>query len=280
MSIRVVCDKCGFKYKLKDTLAGRKVKCKICQAVFVVPAPPLPSEVSPGGSQMYRYAERERGFEFALGDSEAIEQISGHIERHLGPVANVFHEILSDLVHIDVHVVEPTDERPFYTLVTSGMSDRPMNVPPECQDLRFAELMISLPADWPMTQEAFRQDDVFWPVRGLKFLARFPHEYETWLSWGHTIPNGDPPEPFADNTSLCCMLLLSPVRAPDEFSSLQIDHEKTINFYSLVPLYQEEMEFKLEQGTDALIERFAEHNVTELLDIQRPNVCRRRKGWV
>ena len=29
----------------------------------------------------------------------------------------------------------------------------------------------------------------FWPIQMLKFLARFPHEYKTWLGWGHTIPN-------------------------------------------------------------------------------------------
>jgi hypothetical protein len=228
---------------------------------------------------MYRYGDRERDFELAMGDEQTIERISRHIEEHLGPVANVFHELVSDLVHIDVHVVEPTDERPFYTLITTGMSDRPMTAPPQCHNFRFAELMISLPADWPMTQEAFQQDDVYWPVRGLKFLARFPHEYETWLGWGHTIPNGDPPEPLADNTALCCLLLLSPAHVPEGFSSLRVDHEKTVNFYSLVPIYREEMEFKLEKGTDALVERFIEHQVTELLDVNRPNVCRRKKGW-
>lgn len=33
MTILVACEKCGFRYKLKDELAGKKVKCKECQAV-------------------------------------------------------------------------------------------------------------------------------------------------------------------------------------------------------------------------------------------------------
>ena len=37
MTISVACEKCGFKYKLKDELAGKKVTCKDCQTVFVVP---------------------------------------------------------------------------------------------------------------------------------------------------------------------------------------------------------------------------------------------------
>jgi predicted Zn finger-like uncharacterized protein len=279
MAVRATCDNCGYKYKLKDELAGRKVKCKICQHVFALPKlPPEGVEVSKGGSLMYRYEERKREFEMAIGDEQTIEAIGEHISQHLGKVDMVWHELISDLVHIDVHMIEPTDERPFYTLVTSGMSDRPMTVPPECEHLRYAELMLSLPPDWQMTQEAFEDDANYWPMRLLKMLARFPHEYETGLGWGHTIPNGDPPEPFSDNTAFCCALLLSPVLVPDGFDQLKIDEERTVHFYSLVPIYREEMDFKLKKGTDALIERFAANEVSELLDLSRVNVCK-KKGW-
>ena len=52
----------------------------------------------------------------------------------------------------------------------------------------------------------------------------------------------------------------------------------TIHFYSFVPLYAEEVAFKLEQGAEPLLERFAKNRVTELLDIKRVNVCK-KKGW-
>ena len=78
---------------------------------------------------------------------------------------------LSDLVHIDIHMVEPTPEKNYYTLVTSGMSDRPMNAPAECGELRYAEIAISLPPDWPLTQEAFADENNYWPLRWLKILA-------------------------------------------------------------------------------------------------------------
>jgi hypothetical protein len=278
MSIQVSCVNCGYKYKLKDELAGKKVKCKICKHVFVLPSlPPEGAEVSKGGSVMYQHAERRSGFELAIGDEQTIEAIGDHLKQ-LGEPGMVWHELISDLVHIDVHTIEPTDERPFHTLVTSGMSDRAMTVPPECEDLRHAELMLSLPADWPLTREAFENEANYWPMRLLKMLARFPHEYETWLGWGHTIPNGDPAEPFSDGTKLCCALLLSPVLVPEGFSELKIDDERTVHFYSLIPIYKEEMDFKLEKGTDALVERFIEHQVTELLNPNRPNVCK-KKGW-
>jgi hypothetical protein len=281
MGIRVNCEKCGFEYKLKDELAGKKVKCKICQAVFVVPRPqtgPTPVDSTGHGDPVYRYTERPTQFELAIGDSENIERITEHIERCCGPVDGVMHELVSDLVHIDVHSVKPTAERPYHTLVTSGMSDRPMNAPEQASDCKFAELMLCLPPDWPLDEKSWEEPRWYWPVYLLKMLARFPHEYQTWLWWGHTMPNGDPAEPYAENTQLCCALLLAPTLFDDSFSQLEIDGEKTIHFLSIVPLYQEEIAFKLDKGAEALCERFDKHNITELLNPQRVNVCK-KKGW-
>lgn len=267
MGIRVECDQCAQKYHLKDELAGKRVKCKICKTVFTVPAP----------GPVIEHGARTKGFEFATGDGENIEQISSHIERHYGKIAMVFHEVISDLVHIDVHWVQPTVERPYHTLITSGMSDRPMATPEGAEDFRFGELVISLPPEWPISMEAFKDECHYWPLRQLKTLARFPHEYDTWLSFGHTVPNGDPAEPYAKNTKLCCALLLFPLLVDSAFWSLVVNPKKTIRFFSLVPLYRAEMELKLKQGTDPLLDKLGAHEVNELLNPQRVNVCKR--GW-
>jgi hypothetical protein len=267
VGIRVQCEQCAHKYHLKDELAGKRVKCKICKNTFTVPAP----------GPIIQHGARTKDFEFATGDDHNIEQITNHIERYYGKIAMVFHEIMSDLVHIDVHWVQPTVERPFHTLITSGMSDRPMTVPAGAEDFRFGELVISLPPDWPITEEAFKNERNYWPVRLLKMLARFPHEYDTWLSFGHTLPNGDPAEPYADNTKLCCAYLLYPLLADRQFWSLEANSEKTIRFYSIIPLYRAEVELKLKQGSDALLDKLGEHEVNELLNPKRVNVCKR--GW-
>lgn len=278
MGIRVECEQCGYKYHLKDELAGKKVKCKICRTTFVVPRQAKDIvKNAPGGGQIIAHAPRTKDFEFAIGNEESIEQVSGHIERHYGKIEIVWHEILSDLVHIDVHWVRPTSTRPYHALITSGMSDRPMTVPSGAEAFRYGEIMICLPPTWQLSEQAFKDEKWYWPVRWLKILGRFPHEYDTWLTWGHTIPNEDPPQPFADNTRLCCSLLLAPILAQKGFSELKIDDERTIRFYALVPLYREEMEFKLKQGLDPLLERLDKHQVSEVLDIKRTNVCKR--GW-
>src|SRR5262245_19274320 len=193
------------------------------------------------------------------------------------------HELVSEPVHVDIHTVKPTQDRPYHTLVTSGMSDRPMLTPPDAPDevraCQFAELMLCLPPDWPLDQKSWENPRHYWPIYLLKMMARFPHEYQTWLWWGHTLPNGDPAEPYADNTKLCCALLLSPLLFDQKFSQLDVSPEKTIHFLSIVPLYQEEIDLKLDKGAEALCELFSKHKVTELLDVKRENVCQKRGWW-
>ncbi len=90
-------------------------------------------ERSGSGHPIIRYSARNLRrdpSEFVEQDAEAGERIGTHIEAYVGSIDGVFHEIASDIVHVDVHHVTPTDQRPYHTLVTSGMSDRPMAAPP------------------------------------------------------------------------------------------------------------------------------------------------------
>jgi hypothetical protein len=229
-------------------------------------------ERSRSGAPIHRYGARTRGYQVAEGDDETVLAIGNHIEKHIGPVTQVWHEIISDLVHLDVSHIGPSQGRDHHTFITSGMSDQPMTVPEGAEAFDRAELMLCLPASWKVDEDAFKNDENYWPIWWLKRLARFPHEYQTWLGWGHTVPNGDPPRPFTKSTDLCCMLLLQPVLTPEAFSQLHV-RGTTINFYAVLPLYAEEMQLKLNAGTNALLDLFDEHGVTEVLEVDRPNVA-------
>ena len=236
---------------------------------------PGEQEFSEAGQPIHRYGEPTGGDPLAFGDPANIEAISNHIQAHVGPVEMVFHELISPVVHVDVHHVEPQRKRPWHTLVTSGMSDRPMHVPEGAEGFAYAELVACLPPDWPMEQKAWADENHYWPIRWLKILARFPHEYESWLGYGHSIPNGDPAEPFADSTTMCGMLLLPPTTTPEEFWTLELD-DRSINFWAIVPLYAEELDLKLNKGTDELLERFDRYGINEVIDPRRRNVAKKR----
>ncbi len=236
-------------------------------------------EKTESGSPIYRYDEESRN-EFQPPSGEGnIEEISDHIEKYIGKIDMVFHELISDQVHIDLHWIKPTAERPFHTLVTSGMSDKPMSAPQEMNDFRYAELCICLPAEWKISNEDFEDENNYWPLRWLKMLSRFPHEYNTWLGYGHTIPNGNPAEPFTNQTRLNTMLLLPPMLFDEGFHELKITAEKTIYFYALYPLYQEEVDLKMKKGVEGLYEGFEQIGLTDILDINRPNSVKRKKRF-
>jgi len=230
---------------------------------------------SGSGSPILRHPAPTRGFEPAEpGDEEVHDALEAHIERHFGPVAWVWHELASHLVHIDVHVVEPSFGRPFYTLVTGGMSDRPMNVPDAAIEAGLAdraELLLCLPADWPLGQQAFADEAAYWPIRLLKTIARLPHEYDTWIGPWHSIPNGDPAEPYMPDLPFVGALVVEMLRCPPEAHTVVTESGKEISLLAVVPLHQAEIDVKLTQGSQALLDAFRSATVSELFDPERPS---------
>lgn len=196
-----------------------------------------------------------------------MDALESHIQTYFGKFTNVLHEDISPDIHVDIYIVEPTPERNYYTLVTMGMGARKMNVPKALRKERLerAELLFSLPPDWNFEQ--LGDAAWFWPIRWLKILARLPGEHDTWLGRGHTIPAG---QPLAENTELCGMLLTMPYFFDATAATCTLPGGDTVNFYQLVPLYENEMEFKINHGVDALEEQCPE-DFDMVLDLQRPN---------
>ena len=238
---------------------------------------PRTDEYSPGGSPIYRYKTPEKqGFRPPETEAASMEAIEKHMDKIFPNRGGfVYHEIMSDLVHIDVHILRPAGPDDCYVVYTTGMSDLPMNLPEEIadrEDLKYAELYILLPGGWNVGEEGAAARDVpyesFWPIQMLKFLARFPHEYRTWLGWGHTIPNGPQYTPICDGVGFGGAVLTQPSLVPP----LETGGRK-ISFYMMVPAYKEEIEYKLKYGMEGLGQRFVENRMPMVLDIHRPNCC-------
>lgn len=239
-------------------------------------------ETSPDGSTIYQYKDCANT---GLRPPEVCGLYAADVEKHFkklfpGRECIVFREIESDLIHIDVHVMLPTRKQPFYVLYTTGMSDLPMTLSPdiaqEYKHLERAELFIMLLADWdpgdgsnpqlPYTQ--------YWPIHMLKCLARFPHEYDIWLGWGHSMPNGPNYEPLVEGCNMGGFVLLEPDENP---GLLKTADGTPLHLYMVVPVYREEIEYKLEHGMHALEELFAQNNLPQVLDLHRPNYCQNQK---
>ena len=188
---------------------------------------------------------------------EEMSAVEQHIKNTFGAFKNVFHELVSPDIHVDICVVPPSEGRDYYTLVTMGMGAHRMNVPEELAEYKLerAELAIALPPDWKLDEESLKEEQWYWPIGLLKVLARLPIAEDTWLGFGHTM---DKQSPFAEGTKLCGALLVGPqdiVWTGGEVCTLPSGEE--VNFYQVIPLYRNEIEYKLEHDADALLKKMA-----------------------
>jgi len=235
-------------------------------------------ERSGSGAPVYRYPAVERGWEAAAPpDTMLREALGEHLEGLIGPCDSVWHEIASDLVHLDVTMWRPTPDRPFYTFVTEGMSDLPMAVPADDAaegSSRFVELVLCLPDGWPVpgadgATAPWQDEGAYFPIWWLKMLARLPHEYRTWLGFGHSVPNGDPAEPLAPGSELVGWMILPPLTLPAGSDTFCAPDGRRVQLFGVVALTGPELDRKLAQGTGSLLDAFDAHGVTELLDVYR-----------
>ncbi|MDP1662896.1 MAG: suppressor of fused domain protein [Phycisphaerales bacterium] len=225
------------------------------------------------------YTPKDRPFEPATGNDDTLEAVDKYADRFLGGVQTVLHEVMSDLIHLDVHICPPTPGRDCYTLITSGMSDRPMPKADEWGVPPYAELMLRLPSTWPMPKTldvvADYQTDATWPIDVLKKAARMPHDCDSALGYGHTISFDRPPGPLHTSVRFVSLMLLPTVQPVEVADSFTTRDGRTVYVYVLHPLLPDELEHKLKEGrADSLFPYMDACKLSEVIDVNRPSVLR------
>ena len=214
--------------------------------------------LNPDGTKADAFWSSRKNSEPEVYSEDEMSAIEQHIQSTFGAFDQVFHELDSPDIHVDICVVPPSERRNYYTLVTMGMGAHRMNVPKELAEYKLerAELAIALPPDWKLDKDSMQEERWYWPIGLLKVLARLPISNDTWLGFGHTM---EKQSPFAEDTELCAAILTGPqdmdLDTCGEVCILPGGEE--VNFYQVLPLYREEMEYKLEHDADALLERLA-----------------------
>ena len=212
--------------------------------------------LNPDGTKADAFWSSRKNSEPEVYSEDEMSAIEQHIKNTFGEFENVFHELVSPDIHVDICVVPPSEERDYYTLVTMGMGAHRMNVPEELAEYKLerAELAIALPADWKLDQESMKDEKWYWPIRLLKSLARLPIASDTWLGFGHTMDNK---ENFAENTKLCAAILTGPQSTEEGGEVCTLPGGEEVNFYQVIPLYEDELDYKLEHDVDALLDKMA-----------------------
>ncbi|WP_298639943.1 suppressor of fused domain protein [uncultured Cardiobacterium sp.] len=204
------------------------------------------------------------------------QEMRAHIERHFGPIAATFKREESAST-IDLLWLPPDNDHPYQTLITSGLSDHPMDVPDDADRARREriELMIMLPLKWQFSPQNLHSEQGYWPIVWLSMLADYAQSKGNWIGIGNLFPNGNPMTPIA-GTPFSGVTILPPfIGHPQESGTYRSKDGTRINIYCLMPLYAGEIELLNREGLEALLARFdACHITSEVADPARPDSSR------
>lgn len=197
-----------------------------------------------------------------------------HLTEFLGDDYTVLTEKVSAGIHLDVVVFRPTEAVPYVTLVTSGLSDVPMNTPTQRGER--LELMIGVDPGWPgidpLDADLMKDPANFWPIKLLKDIARIPSTYDSFLTWGHTIEDKDQAL-FAPGSPYTGAIIGPPVGYPPAIMRATTPVGE-IEFLSVFPILPQEMDYKVAVpgGGDALMDRLMDTPVLAVAARERPSV--------
>ena len=210
--------------------------------------------------------------------SEAYaDALAKHYEGFFGvPERIVFHEIRSLAVHVDTYIYPPTEDRPFTTAATIGMSTLPLKESCVCENCkaaggapeRRAELLMYLDPNWDYDEFLGR-----YPVLMLSYVARTPHVLGH--DFGSGITYGFPEKIVPEGSLLTDGYVIAPVYENldgddwEDFANIEMPDGEICNIYWLIPITRAECYVKRTQGPPALNEILFNQHDYFLLDIDR-----------
>lgn len=183
-------------------------------------------------------------------DLEEDIVLEDYYETHLGKISITYDEVniqkkiydgeipLKSEVNLYIDVIMPDEVRDYITLVTVGMSEAPMAKTSDGQ--KFAELIMKLPSNWDVSEEALSDMTKNWPFRMMLKTAHLGHMFKgKYVGENTVIPSGNPNDAilyFNGDTELSSVKLCK----SEDIPPLKVDGEMTIDFFTLIPITEKE----------------------------------------
>ena len=156
----------------------------------------------------------------------------------------------------------------YYIVFTDGLSNTEQDVPPKYEAFKKLELYFCLPDYWELNNDT-------WPIDWLEKLAEIPQKNNTWFGPGDTIPAGNPPKALSDRFPANHFMLVEPLKVKDVVED-PIFKTAGIQFMGIIPILQEELDYKIRNSATVLMARLVKNNYTEQVDLFRQAVCLKR----
>jgi hypothetical protein len=164
----------------------------------------------------------------------------------LGPSDFVYHPSLG-APHIDVYRYPPNSERPFWSYITNGMSDFPIQLP-NGEYFR-AEILAATSGDNPLAAQL------------LRVLGQVPFSAPTFLHYYHTVPF--PQGVLAPQFK--SVLLIPPFLASN-LATFELLPGESVLLLQVIAITESERKFAMAKGSEKLVEELPDDLSTWLLD--------------
>ena len=167
------------------------------------------------------------------------------------------------------HITIPKEK--ISILTTIGLNNYEMSVPEKMANRKYNELFFCLPNYWDLKDTS--NEKFNWVFHWIERLTNYVIEKNTWFGPGHTIPCGNPFKSLSSSMLENHFFLIEPILLKNELASIQLN-QKEIYFLGIVPIFEDEMDYKQGKGTYKLLKKFNHHGITEKLDDFRGSVLK------
>lgn len=177
---------------------------------------------------------------------------------------------------IGILIVSLPGKQDVRLLMTDGLSSYKMPVPPAESEFAHRELYFCLPGYWDLDDlELFKKS---WVVVWIKKLANFVVENHSWFGHGHTLVLKQEHLPLSSTMKQNHLFLSNPIFLEDELETFVCGTKKILPL-SIIPIFEDEMDYKQGKGTVKFMRKLLGHGVTEKLDDYRKTVLKSKWRW-
>lgn len=170
-------------------------------------------------------------------------------------------------------LITPTNKNGNKILLTNGLSEFKMNVHEKHDGEEYNELYFYLPSYWDLND--VDNPLLNWVYSWLERLKNHVISKNSWFGNGHTIATGKKLVPLSDKMLQNHFIFAHAIEFKEELSPILMNNKK-IHFLAVIPIFEDEMDYKQGKGTAKLFKKFELANVTEKLDEFRKSVLRTR----
>jgi hypothetical protein len=162
---------------------------------------------------------------------------------------------------------------PLTVIMTHGLSEYKMPVTEKWIGREYNELCMCVPGYWDLEDTV--NPNFSWVYAWLFRLESFVREKETWFGPGHTIPAGNPIAQISPLLKQEYFIFSDPLSLKEELKPI-VDAEKTIHFLCVIPIFGDELDYKIGKGTFKFFKRFISRKNTEVIDDYRSSMLNSR----